>query len=159
ESTATNAVTYTTPWGTITGGTFMGYRSEDGSAVVTALVTAGPKARRGSHSFTPDQEWQQAEIARLYEISGRRDAYLGDWHTHPDATDGTLSWRDRRCLKRIIKTPFARNAAPIMMILCGSPNEWAACAWRATIEARLKLFERLGAAPIEINGYESSTRS
>jgi len=47
--------------------------------------------------------------ASHYEQSGRLDTYLGDWHTHPGAVSGGLSWKDRACLKRIVRTPSERG--------------------------------------------------
>lgn len=126
-----------------TGGTFMGYWADSQSAVVTTMIPGGPNAIRERTSFLPDQDWQQAQIADHYERSGRLDTYLGDWHTHPDAASGRLSWKDRACLKRIIRTPAARNPTPIMMLMCGDRNGWVLHSWVAQLSSRLLLFEWL----------------
>ncbi|MER9794161.1 Mov34/MPN/PAD-1 family protein [Mesorhizobium sp. M0213] len=126
-----------------TGGTFMGYWAENHAAVVTAMIPAGPQASHEGRSFVPDQSWQQAEIAKHYERSGRLDTYLGDWHTHPDAVSNRLSWTDRACLKTIIRTPAARNQKPLMVIMCGKPNEWFLHPWLCQLRTRLFLFEVL----------------
>lgn len=65
-----------------TGGALLGWR-EGEDAVVARVLGPGPLARHGYRSFEPDGEWQQREGERLYRESGRRVAYLGDWHTHP----------------------------------------------------------------------------
>src|SRR3954464_11679823 len=65
-----------------TGGVLMGFVTME-RIVVTSIVGPGPRAVHRRYSFTPDAEWQQKQVAELYERSGRRDAYLGDWHTHP----------------------------------------------------------------------------
>lgn len=126
-----------------TGGTFMGYWAARDTAVVTAIIPAGPHASHERNSFLPDQAWQQAEIARHYENSGRLDTYLGDWHTHPDEDSGRLSWKDKACLKTIIKTPAARNPKPIMVLMCGTPDDWALYSWVGHLQTRFVLFETL----------------
>jgi integrative and conjugative element protein (TIGR02256 family) len=126
-----------------TGGTLMGYRADANVFVVTAEIGAGPEASRGPHSFEPNQAWQLAEIARHYEASGRREAYLGDWHSHPGAEIGRLSRTDRRVLRRIINTPSARAPTPLMLIFYGTRDEWRASAWIAALIPRLILWPRL----------------
>ncbi|WP_419696002.1 Mov34/MPN/PAD-1 family protein [Mesorhizobium muleiense] len=126
-----------------TGGTFMGYWAENNVAVVTAMIPAGPQASHERSSFLPDQSWQQAEIAKHYERSGRLDTYLGDWHTHPNAVSNRLSWTDRACLKTIIRTPTARNRKPLMLLMCGKPNEWFLHPWLCQLRTKLLLFEVL----------------
>lgn len=114
------------------GGTFMGY-VHNGVVVVDGHVGAGPIARRQRFSFTPDQEWQLEQIALHYEQSGRRSTYVGDWHSHPGASSGHLSAKDCGVLKRIMSTPAARCAQPIMAILWGGPRDWELAPWSATL--------------------------
>ncbi|MER9389897.1 Mov34/MPN/PAD-1 family protein [Mesorhizobium sp. M0435] len=130
-------------YGKETGGTFMGYWTSSGAAVVRAMIPAGPDASHERHRFQPDQDWQQAEIAKHYARSGRLDSYLGDWHTHPDAVSGQLSWKDRACLKTIIRTPAARNSTPILILMCGSPANWDLHPWVCRIQTRFVLFDVL----------------
>ncbi len=137
-----------------TGGTFMGYRAEPNVAVVTAMIPGGPSAVRERHSFLPDLGWQHAEIASHYEQSGRLDTYLGDWHTHPGAVSGSLSWKDRACLKRIIKTPAARNPTPIMMLMCGDPRSWVLHSWVARLGRQLLFFDLLSEDEAAIEVYD-----
>src|SRR3989442_1461190 len=67
-----------------TGGVLLGYWADAGrQVVITDAVGPGPQAAHRRTSFEPDHEFQEAEIRRLYRGSGRRLAYLGDWHTHP----------------------------------------------------------------------------
>lgn len=141
-------------YGNETGGTFMGYWAARDTAVVTAIIPAGPNASRERSSFQPDQDWQQAEIAKHYENSGRLDTYLGDWHTHPDEDSGQLSWKDKACLKSIIRTPAARNSNPIMIIMCGRPQNWVPNAWVGRIRTRLAWFESLQEEEARIAFYE-----
>src|SRR3546814_726210 len=86
---------------------------------------------------------QLDQIARHYAASGRRTTYLGDWHSHPGASGGTLSWVDRRVLRLVIATPSARCPRPLMMIIWGSTDEWQLTAWRARLRSRPLLWDRL----------------
>lgn len=66
------------------GGTFMGWWADAKTAVVTAMIGPGPDASHGQSHFQPDQAWQLDQIAQHYHASGRREIYLGDWHSHPN---------------------------------------------------------------------------
>lgn len=136
-----------------TGGTFMGWWSPVGEAVITAMIGPGPDALHERYRFQPDQEWQLDEIARHYERSGRRETYLGDWHSHPDSTAASLSGLDHSVLRRVIRTPEARCSSPLMMILWGSSGNWKANAWRAQLTPRLLLWERLQLNEVEIGRF------
>lgn len=126
-----------------TGGTFMGWWADADTAVITAVVGPGPNAHHGRHSFQPDEAWQLDQIARHYAASGRRETYLGDWHSHPDISRGTLSWIDRRVLRRVITTPSARCPSPLMAIVWGQSDDWQLTVWRARLRPRPLLWDRL----------------
>lgn len=111
-----------------TGGVLMGYQHE-GSAFVTEVIGAGPDAVHRTHSFEPDYPWQTDRIAKHYLKSGRRETYLGDWHTHPRARSGILSGHDRSVVRKIIRTPEARAAQPLMGIFYGVPQMWDLAVW------------------------------
>ena len=110
-----------------TGGVLLGV-SDDEHLWIEAVVGPGPGARHGRTWFVPDAAFQQDRIAELYEASGRRIAYLGDWHTHPGGS-AALSWRDRRTLRKISRTPAARQSHPVMLIL-GHGKPWRPTLWR-----------------------------
>lgn len=118
------------------GGTFMGYHADSDTVVVTAVIGPGPHASHGHSHFEPDQAWQLDEIARLYAESGRRQTYVGDWHSHPNASSGEVSDVDRRVLKSIMKTPAARCRRPLMALLYGNPTGWQLDMWRARLTRR-----------------------
>lgn len=125
-----------------TGGAFMGYWCSDRTqAVITTLIPAGPGARHRLTTFEPDQKWQLGKIKQHYIASGRRQEYLGDWHTHPDATLGELSATDRAVLARIIDTPKARAPRPISMVFYGRRSSWKPTTWVAYM-SRSVLFQR-----------------
>lgn len=129
------------------GGTFMGWWADGETAVITAMIGPGPEAHHGRHSFQPDEAWQLERIAHHYAQSGRRETYLGDWHSHPDARSGNLSWIDRRVLRRVITTPSARCPAPLMVVFWGHVDEWKVSAWRAKLQPRPLIWDRLVLEP------------
>ncbi len=112
------------------GGALMGYWSEDDKEVViTDVIGPGPDATHKPTSFKPDYSFQEKEIERLYNESGRTHTYLGDWHSHPDGP-AELSGTDRRTLKNIASFPQARASNPIMILLSGRPDQWRITAWQ-----------------------------
>lgn len=110
---------------TETGGVLLGWISGE-NICVTNVLGPGPDALHEPKSFEPDSAWQQERIALLYERSGRRLLYLGDWHTHPDGKPEP-SEQDRRTLQTIAQTASARCPNPVMLIL-GQPigSQWVA---------------------------------
>jgi len=111
-----------------TGGVLMGYSRPgmDGAdnVVITHIIGSGPRAEHERTSFVPDYDWQNTEIAGIYEESGRRASYLGDWHTHPHAAP-IPSKLDLLTLRRIALHKAARCTQPLMAIVgaddVGSP--------------------------------------
>lgn len=139
-----------------TGGTFMGYWTNGGTeVVVTRLIAPGPAAFHSMTAFQPDQTWQLGEIARHYRASGRRDVYLGDWHSHPGAVSGELSGVDRSVLRKIIRTPGARASSPISMVFWGGATAWQCSGWIARLIPRPLLPSRLSVKPVALQLYET----
>ncbi|MEX2516644.1 MAG: Mov34/MPN/PAD-1 family protein [Gammaproteobacteria bacterium] len=102
-----------------TGGILMGYWNEAQTEIVLKhIIGPGPKAIHELHRFEPDTEYHIGEIARIYEESAQLFSYLGDWHTHPDAT-AMLSRLDKRTLCKIATHPPSRTPEPIMLIIGG----------------------------------------
>lgn len=116
-------------WSDETGGILMGYVDAAGTPVVTDVIGPGPAATHAPTGFVPDSPWQQRQVDVVYERSGRRYTYLGDWHTHPGGVPFP-SWRDLRTLRRIATFGPARVAAPVMLIVGGHDGDWEAVAWR-----------------------------
>jgi integrative and conjugative element protein (TIGR02256 family) len=113
-----------------TGGILLGYEVPDNHAVViTHLVGPGPKAKSSRAHFVPDGIWQEAEVARLYETSGRRATYLGDWHSHPDGV-ARPSKKDERTARDIAQTPEARIENPLILIAASDSESWRIAAYR-----------------------------
>jgi|GEM_PF-989830 len=137
-----------------TGGTYMGYWATSSEAVVTRNIPAGPEACHGRGHFQPDQAWQITEIERHYQLSGRLDSYMGDWHTHPNATRAFLSRTDRACIRRIIKTPQARQDRPIMLLVTGKPGDWNLSPRICQIRKVLIFYEKIEEENAAIEVYE-----
>jgi integrative and conjugative element protein (TIGR02256 family) len=116
-----------------TGGILLGYTGTGGT-VVAAAIGPGPEAKRTASSFVPDAAWQQVELARRYEASGRTHTYLGDWHTHPTGP-AVPSRRDQRTLRRIARHRPARQQRPLMAILAVG-REGTLCFWLAAAGRR-----------------------
>jgi integrative and conjugative element protein (TIGR02256 family) len=140
-----------------TGGTFMGWWADSATAVINGLIGAGPAAEHGATHFQPDQDWQLQEIARHYEASGRRETYLGDWHSHPGATSGRISFTDRCVLRRIIGAPAARCPNPLMLIVWGEREQWQMSQWRAGLKRGL-IWSRLAVEESDLRPYRSDAR-
>lgn len=107
-----------------TGGTFFGYFADNGDIVVTDLIDAGPDAKRSRYSFEPDQEYQLAEIKRLFILSGGKTTYLGDWHSHPNSSP-VLSRKDEKTLLNIALSTQAQCPNPIMVVVGSHPEHWS----------------------------------
>lgn len=113
-----------------TGGLLMGYYVDKQQVIViTDIVDAGPKAIHTPTSFIPDYKYQEQEIAKLYELSGRLHTYLGDWHSHPTGSP-TLSGKDKRTLGNIAIHSPARAPEPIMLMLGGITDRWKIKFWK-----------------------------
>ena len=126
-----------------TGGVLMGYWAESRDEVVVCCVTGpGPLAVHSEQAFVPDDDYQEAEIARAYEKSGRVHSYLGDWHTHP--REGVyLSPKDMGALRKISGFVEARAPIPLMAILGGGDPDWLLGTW-CYIRGRLGVLNRRG---------------
>ncbi len=110
-----------------TGGALIGFDAGNG-LVVTALIGPGPQALHEPHAFTPDYEYQDEDIERIYVRSGRCHTYLGDWHSHPGGISA-LSTKDKRALRVIASHRPARAPAPVMGILANG-DPWRLSIWR-----------------------------
>jgi integrative and conjugative element protein (TIGR02256 family) len=109
-----------------TGGLLVGYWSGD-TAVVVSTIGPGPRAKHRRTWFEPDGEWQNAELARVYEVSGRVHTYVGDWHSHPGAR-AEMSETDRATMFAIAADADARAPRAITVIL-GGASPWDVRAW------------------------------
>jgi integrative and conjugative element protein (TIGR02256 family) len=125
-----------------TGGMLIGYDTDDGSAVVTEIIGAGPRARHRLMAFRPDHEYQQKELDEIFHRSDGVETYLGDWHTHPNGFHA-LSAKDKRVLKRIANTETAQRPHPIMLVLANDreDRDWRHCCVQFRSLQRTWLFQ------------------
>jgi integrative and conjugative element protein (TIGR02256 family) len=114
-----------------------------GSLVAAAGV--GPQAAHSRTRFLPDHDFHESEIARIYEESGRRITYLGDWHTHPQGS-GHLSHRDLKTLASIAADSRARAPIPLMTILAGL--KWSLFVWKGELVQRRFARAKLVVEPV-----------
>jgi integrative and conjugative element protein (TIGR02256 family) len=139
-----------------TGGVLLGYFARHPrDVVVTDVIGPGPNAFHGVDRFVPDYDYQDAEVARLYEESKRRITYLGDWHSHPNG-GARLSRADRRTLRRIATSIAARAPEPLMMILDGTRG-WAPFAWQGRVAWKLAWLPRFIVVPAEVELFRSGS--
>lgn len=104
-----------------TGGVLMGYKKEK-EIGITHIIGPGPDAIHELYSFTPDNDYHEKEIARVYSSTGKDISYIGDWHTHPNNA-AYLSSRDKRTLKNIASYKPSRLPEPLMIVLGTFPFE------------------------------------
>jgi integrative and conjugative element protein (TIGR02256 family) len=139
-----------------TGGALVGYWSNAATAVVTQFVGPGPASDHRRYSYQHDHVWEASQIARYYHQSGRSQVYVGDWHTHPDASSGDLSGTDRHAIRRVIKSREARAAHPMMMVLFGSPNKWTPAMWLGALKARWAWRSKLSVEAGKLQLYDKA---
>lgn len=135
-----------------TGGVLMGYWAVPyEEVVIVEAIGPGPNGSHTVTKFTPDEEFQRAEIARVYEASGRLHTYLGDWHSHPGAPPG-LSQLDIRTLRRIARHRRARAPVPIMLVL-GGGDPWRVAVWRGRSRRIVGVLRSFAADLMEAQGF------
>lgn len=99
-----------------TGGVIMGW--QDGpDFVVKAACGPGPSAEHGRYRFRPDGDYRVDEVLRHFKQSEGVNRYLGDWHTHPDQENPSLSLLDIYELGRIGLNTAPPLANPLMVVL------------------------------------------
>jgi integrative and conjugative element protein (TIGR02256 family) len=129
-----------------TGGVLIGYWAVPlMEVVITDATGPGPKAIHNAYGFLPDAKYQEEEIARIYNDSGRMYTYLGDWHSHPNG-GSRLSRRDRRTARAIATHAPARTPVPLMAILAAE-SPWTLNIWRCVPMRLGKLVWALRAIP------------
>jgi integrative and conjugative element protein (TIGR02256 family) len=117
-----------------TGGILLGYwMAPYEHAVITRIIGPGPRAIHSKSEFVPDSEWQERQVARIYEGSSRVVTYLGDWHDHVNHGPKP-SPIDHLAAKSIADFEAARCPVPLMLIL--------SCKNSAIIAARVYRYVR-----------------
>lgn len=68
-----------------TGGILIGMLSSGPTITITDVTMAQPKDVRHKFRFFRSADGHQSLMDQLWEESGYRKMYLGEWHTHPEA--------------------------------------------------------------------------
>ncbi|WP_198026539.1 Mov34/MPN/PAD-1 family protein [Bradyrhizobium sp. ARR65] len=139
-----------------TGGALIGYWGDAVTAVVTQVVGPGPASDHQPYSYQHDHLWEASQIALHYKQSGRSHVYIGDWHTHPDATFGDLSGTDRQVTRQLIKSREARTVHPLMAVLFGRPGHWDSAIWVAALKPRWGFCSRLSLEPAKLQLFDAA---
>lgn len=88
--------------GVETGGLLVGKRISDRFLVAPFALGSGPKASRSISRYSPDIEWQQQRLDRLFIRFGL--GYIGSYHMHPGDMDQP-SWHDLLTANKIVTDP------------------------------------------------------
>jgi integrative and conjugative element protein (TIGR02256 family) len=132
-----------------TGGVLLGYWAGE-DVVVTRFTMPGKAAIHCDRTFVPDYSFDEKVIANVYTLSGGQITYLGDWHTHPNATIQSLSPKDIATMRRIAAYRPARVPKPLMILFSGTPKDWSASAWML---AKRPFRFRRGVEPLTMQLY------
>lgn len=134
-----------------TGGVFMGERVTQDRWQVDHVIGPGPGALHERHRFTPDPEWQHERIAERFLATGGRSTYLGDWHSHPGAHHGRLSFVDRCAARTILRSAESQCDRLLMVIAWGRPEEWELGAWACELHGGWIWNGGVSVAPIDVD--------
>lgn len=114
---------------TESGGVLMGERLGPDSWRIDHVIGPGPGARHDRYRFAPDPTWQHERIAERFQATEGRSTYLGDWHSHPEARHGRLSYIDRGAARTILRSPDSQCDRLLMAIVWGRPDDWDMDVW------------------------------
>jgi integrative and conjugative element protein (TIGR02256 family) len=108
----------THPHSSESAGVLLGYRRGDHIHIVQATLPA-PDDVRSRFSFWRRDRSHQQVATREWRRSGRIKDYVGDWHTHPEATPAPSSidvseWHSL-CRKR---------KQPLIFVILGTAHDW-----------------------------------
>jgi integrative and conjugative element protein (TIGR02256 family) len=108
----------TDPHLTESAGVLLGYRRGDHIHIVQATLPAADDVR-SRFSFTRRDKSHQQIATREWRRSGRIKDYVGEWHTHPEATPAPSSidvseWHSL-CRK---------SKQPLIFVILGTAHDW-----------------------------------
>lgn len=113
-----DAYRQTDPRSTESAGVLLGYRRGDHIHIVQATLPAADDVR-SRFSFTRRDKSHQQIATREWQRSGRTKDYVGEWHTHPEATPAPSSidvseW----------KSLCRNNKQPLIFVILGTAHDW-----------------------------------
>lgn len=118
-----------------TGGVLLGRWATSTQVDVLRQIGPGPKATHSPAGFSPDQLYQETQVAAVFRDTRGEIVYLGDWHSHP-GSEAVLSRKDRSALILIATSEEARAPQPLMAILAGG-DPWNYVFWKAWMVRRI----------------------
>ncbi|MBZ9813833.1 Mov34/MPN/PAD-1 family protein [Mesorhizobium sp. CA7] len=86
---------------------------------VSGFTTPYPQDRRSFALFDRIDPLHQSSALRTWQQSTGTDTYIGEWHTHPEASPSP-SWLDRRTWRKLIN----RSHAPMVFAIGGFSDIW-----------------------------------
>ena len=128
----------------------MGYFGQPENTPVVLWATGpGSQAVHQRNYYKPDYEFDESQIATLYEKYGGKITYLGDWHTHTSSFPG-LSYKDKRTLRQIAGCKSARVETPIMLLLSYN-GRWDVTIWQGKLYKKYVWGKHLVISNLTIN--------
>lgn len=88
--------------GTETGGILIGKKIDEQRIVVPFSLGPGLKAKKSRYRFSPDVQWQQSRMERLFHMFGVD--FVGSYHRHL-GNDGRPSHLDLKTARQITSDP------------------------------------------------------
>jgi integrative and conjugative element protein (TIGR02256 family) len=98
-----------------TGGILLGKWLSDQAVVVACATGPGPRAKKTTISLELDLDYCQKELDKVFQMTGGRVSFLGDWHSHLSA-DIWPSAEDSNSLRLIACTPAFQCSSPLLVI-------------------------------------------
>lgn len=103
----------TRPWEI--GGWLIGYWTTDRAAVVVTHATR-PAVRGTPFGIEISAKGHRRRFDEIYDQTGGRATFLGDWHTHPGG-GASPSGTDRTALKQLATDPDYDTPEPVIAIV------------------------------------------
>lgn len=133
------------------GGVFMGERLGSHRWRIDHVIGPGPGARHERYRFAPDPAWQHERIAERFRATNGRSTYLGDWHSHPGASHGRLSYVDRAAARTILRSPESQCDLLLMTVIWGQVNSWNLDVWSCELGGKWPWSRGVLVTPVDLS--------
>lgn len=100
-----------------TGGILLGHVTEN-NLYINIATDAGPNVIKSRSSYIRDDKYGQSRIDEEFIKSDGKNIYLGEWHSHPIASN-TPSSIDVKSMKEISESLLYNTSKPVLLI-CSS---------------------------------------
>lgn len=109
------------------GGTLAGRHNEGMNTADVEIALVARKARRWRWGFWRPSDQEDGQLDQLFERSGGKTYYLGEWHSHPGG-EASPSGTDTSSMERVAASQSVTTETPILLILggdlSGPPDVW-----------------------------------